>query len=197
MAVHTGAVIGAEFETVLAGARNGDEAAFARLWRDLNPPLLRYLSLGGDTADEVAAETWLTVVRGLDTFTGDELGWRAWVFTTARRRTVDAARRRGREAGLSRKAASGWVATVRDCADDVVDTLSTQEAVALVRRLPPLQAEVVLLRVVAGLPVSEVADVLGRTPGAVRVAAHRGLRALADLVAPGGVTLAEVAAFRE
>ena len=65
------------------------------------------------------------------------------------------------------------------------------------RRLPPLQAEVVLLRVVAGLPVSEVADVLGRTPGAVRVAAHRGLRALADLVAPGGVTLAEAAAFRE
>jgi RNA polymerase sigma-70 factor (ECF subfamily) len=189
-------VIGAEFETVLAGARNGDEVAFARLWRDLNPPLLRYLSLGGDTADEVAAETWLTVVRGLDTFTGDETGWRAWVFTTARRRAVDAARRRGREARFGRRPAE-WVATVRDCADDVIDTLTTQEAVALVRRLPPLQAEVVLLRVVAGLPVSEVADVLGRTPGAVRVAAHRGLRALADLVAPAGVTLAEAAALRE
>jgi len=189
-------VIGAEFETVLAGARNGDEAAFARLWRDLNPPLLRYLSLGGDPADEVAAETWLTVVRGLDTFTGDEMGWRAWVFTTARRRAVDAARRRGREARLSAPAA-GSVSTVRDCADEVLDTLSTEEAVALVRRLPPLQAEVVLLRVVAGLPVSEVAQVVGRTPGAVRVAAHRGLRALADLMAPAGVTVTDAAALRE
>jgi RNA polymerase sigma-70 factor (ECF subfamily) len=189
-------VIGAEFETVLAGARNGDEAAFARLWRDLNPPLLRYLSLGGDPADEIAAETWLTVVRGLDTFTGDEMGWRAWVFTTARRRAVDAARRRGREARVG-GSATGWVATVRDCAEDVMDTWSTQEAVTLVRRLPPLQAEVVLLRVVAGLPVSEVAEVLGRTPGAVRVAAHRGLRALADLVAPVGVTPAGLAALRE
>jgi RNA polymerase sigma-70 factor (ECF subfamily) len=189
-------VIGAEFETALAGAQNGDEAAFAQLWRDLNPPLLRYLGLGGDTADEVAAETWLTVVRGLGTFRGDEMAWRAWVFTTARRRAVDAARRRGREARLGRHATS-WVATVRDCADDVVDTLSTQEAVALVRRLPPLQAEVVLLRVLGGLSVGEVADVLGRTPGAVRVAAHRGLRTLAGFVAPGGVTLADVAALRE
>jgi RNA polymerase sigma-70 factor (ECF subfamily) len=188
-------VIGAEFENVLAGARNGDEAEFARLWRDLNPPLLRYLSLGGDAADEVAAETWLTVVRGLDTFTGDETGWRAWVFTTARRRAVDAARRRGREARLGRPTA--WIVTVPDCADVVVDSLSTKDAVALVRQLPPLQAEVVLLRVVAGLPVSEVAEVLGRTPGAVRVACHRGLRTLADLVAPAGVTPADVAALRE
>ena len=189
-------MIGAEFESVLAGARNGDEAAFARLWRDLNPPLLRYLSLGGDAAEEVAAETWLTVVRGLDTFTGDETGWRAWVFTTARRRAVDAARRRARDARLVRST-TVWVVTVPDCADVVVDVWSTRDAVALVRRLPPLQAEVVLLRVVADLPVSEVADVLGRTPGAVRVACHRGLHALAELVAPAGVTPADLAALRE
>ena len=48
-------MIGAEFETVLASARTGDEIAFARLWRDVNPALLRYLSLGGEAAEEVAA----------------------------------------------------------------------------------------------------------------------------------------------
>lgn len=180
-------MIGAEFETVLAGAQSGDEAAFARLWRDLNPPLLRYLSLGGDAADEVAAETWLTVVRGLSTFQGDEMAWRAWVFTTARRRAVDAGRRRTRSSRLSWR--SSWVEPVAaDSAEEVVDALSTEAAIALVRRLPPLQAEVVLLRVVAGLSVTEVAELVGRSPGAVRVAAHRGLHALRKMVDPAGVT---------
>lgn len=190
-------MIGAEFGTVLAGAQSGDEAAFARLWRDLNPPLLRYLSLGGDAADEVAAETWLTVVRGLATFRGDEMAWRAWVFTTARRRAVDAARRRTRDSRLGWRSTT-WVRPVAaDCADEVTDALSTQEAIALVRRLPPLQAEVVLLRVVAGLSVAEVAELVGRSPGAVRVAAHRGLQALKKMVDPAGVTPEGLATLRE
>lgn len=194
---HTVAVIGAEFESVLAGAQRGDEAAFARLWRDLNPSLLRYLGLGGDAADEVAADTWLTVVRGLSTFTGDESHWRAWVFTTARRRAVDAARKRTRESRFGWRTTT-WVEPVGpDCADEVVDALTTAEAVALVRRLPPLQAEVVLLRVVGELSVDEVARLVGRSPGAVRVAAHRGLRALSAMVAPTGVTPESLRALRE
>jgi RNA polymerase sigma-70 factor (ECF subfamily) len=190
-------VIGAEFDSVLAGAQRGDEAAFARLWRDLNPSLLRYLRLAGDVADEVAAESWLTVVRKLRAFRGDESAWRAWVFTTARRRAVDAARRRDRETRLARRATEWVVPVAPDCADEVVATATTHDAIQLVRRLPPMQAEVVLLRVVAGLSVGEVADVLGRTPGAVSVAAHRGLRALAALVGEPGVIPADVRALRQ
>ena len=194
--VHTEAVIGAEFDIVLAAAQGGDEDAFARLWRDINPPLLRYLGLGGDAAEEVAAETWLTVIRGLTTFRGDEAAWRAWVFTTARRRAVDAARKRTREARV------GWCATTwvtplgPDCADEVVDAMTAAEAVALVRRLPPLQAEVVLLRVVGELSAEEVGRLVGRSPGAVRVASHRGLRALSQMVGPAGVTPATFPTLR-
>ena len=190
-------MIGPEFETVVAAARSGDEVAFERLWRDLNPALLRYLALGGEAAEEVAAETWLVVVRGLHRFRGDETAWRAWVFTTARRRAVDAARKRDRETRLVARASSWVKPLAADCADEVVDLLTTAEAVALVRRLPPMQAEVVLLRVVAELPATEVAQVLGRSPGAVRVAAHRGLRTLAGLVGRSGVTLGEAAALRD
>jgi RNA polymerase sigma-70 factor (ECF subfamily) len=53
---------------------------------------------------------------------------------------------------------------------------------ALVRTLPPDQAEVILLRVVAGMDNTQVAGLLGKTPGAVRVLSHRGLRRLATLV---------------
>jgi RNA polymerase sigma-70 factor (ECF subfamily) len=181
-------VIGADFGWVLADAQAGDELAFARLYRDLNPPLLRYLSLGGELAEEVAAETWATVVRGLARFKGDETAWRAWVFTTARRRAVDAGRKRTRENSLGWRA-STWAADMTpDCAQEVVDAATTEDALRLIRTLPSTQAEVVLLRVVADLPVAQVAEILGRSPGAVRVACHRGLENLARTLAKHGVT---------
>jgi len=182
-------VIGEDFASVLAAARDGDEAAFARLWRDLNPALVRYLELGHEPADDIAADTWLTVVSGLGTFRGDENAWRSWVFVTARRRAVDAARRRNRALGLER-AWRPWPpeAVVSDAAQVVLERLDTEAALRLVARLSPLQAEVVVLRVVAGLPVEDVARVVRRSPGAVRVAAHRALRRLEQLLAEAGVT---------
>jgi RNA polymerase sigma-70 factor, ECF subfamily len=80
-------VIGDGFPAVLGAAQNGSEAAFAVLWRDGNPALLRYLRVvAPDDTEDVAAETWVQVVRGLPRFRGDEQAWRAWLFTTARRR---------------------------------------------------------------------------------------------------------------
>src|ERR1700750_2587968 len=90
-------VIGEDFPAVLAAAQRGDEGAFTVLWRDGNPALLRYLRvIAPESAEDVTAETWVTVVRGLDRFRGGEDAWRAWLFTTARRRAVDAGRRRSR-----------------------------------------------------------------------------------------------------
>jgi RNA polymerase sigma-70 factor (ECF subfamily) len=70
-----------------------------------------------------------------------------------------------------------------------IENLGTERALALVRRLPKQQAEVILLRVVAGLDTEQVASLIGCTQGAVRVAAHRGLRRLAALLEEAGVTL--------
>jgi RNA polymerase sigma-70 factor (ECF subfamily) len=70
-----------------------------------------------------------------------------------------------------------------------MEHFSTESALALVSKLPPLQAEVILLRVVAGLDTESVAGLVGRSPGAVRVAAHRGLRTLAQILTAEGVTL--------
>jgi RNA polymerase sigma-70 factor (ECF subfamily) len=184
-------VIGQEFESVLAAAQQGSEAAFSRLWRDGNPALLRYLHvIAPEAADDVAAETWLGVVRGLAAFRGDEHGWRAWLFTTARRRAIDEARRRSRRGERTlEEAAPGRIPRAPDAADLAIQRIDTRSALALVARLPAHQAEVIVLRVVAGLDNETVARMLGRSPGAVRVAAHRGLRRMAGLLAEAGVTL--------
>lgn len=185
------AVIGADFAEVLAAAQEGNELAFSRLWRDGNPSLLRYLRvMAPEFAEDAAAETWLQVVRGLAGFRGDEQAWRAWLFTTARRRVIDQARRRSRQPEKPlEEAPPSQLPASPDAADLAIQHIDTRSAMALVARLPPHQAEVILLRVVAGLDTVTVARLVARTPGAVRVAAHRGLRRMAEILAEREVTL--------
>ena len=184
-----GAVIGEDFPAVLSAAQQGSEAAFTRLWADANPALVRYLRvIAPQAADDVAADTWVQVVRGLGRFRGDEAAWRAWLFTTARRRAIDASRRRARRReGPLHDVPEAVLPVTPDAADEALERLGTRSAVALLAGLPPLQAEVILLRVVAGLDNDAVARLVGRSPGAVRVAGHRGLRRLAEILAGTGV----------
>jgi RNA polymerase sigma-70 factor (ECF subfamily) len=175
-------VIGSSFVEYLAGAVAGDERAYAQLWRDLNPSLVRYLHvLAGDSAEDVASETWFEVVRSLHRFTGEEASFRSWVFTVGRYRALDARRRVAREPVLPVPAELLTdSAAVGDAADAALEALSTEAALALIAGLPPDQAEVVALRVVADLDVAAVAEIVGKRPGTVRVLCHRGLRRLAE-----------------
>jgi RNA polymerase sigma-70 factor, ECF subfamily len=184
-------VIGQDFETVLAAAQAGDETAFSRLWRDGNPALLRYLRVvAPDVAEDVAADTWLQVVRGLADFRGGEQAWRAWLFTTARRRMIDEVRRRSRRPVRAlEEVQPAQLPVSADAADLAIEQAGTRAAMALVARLPAHQAEVILLRVVAGLDNEAVARLVRRSPGAVRVAAHRGLRRMAEIIAEAGAML--------
>jgi RNA polymerase sigma-70 factor (ECF subfamily) len=168
--------------TTLQAAIAGDELAFGHLYRSLQPPLLRYLRVvvRGE-AEDVAGEVWLEVARDIRSFRGDPNGFRAWVFTIGRQRAIDLQRRNTRRPSVS-------VAEVPDSAttdiawDGAMEAIGTAAAVALIARLPHDQAEAVMLRVVVGLDVADVARILGKRPGAVRVNTMRGLRALALLV---------------
>ena len=172
------------FADVLAAARKGDEDAFVVLFRSVQPALLRYLrAVGGPLAEDVASDTWLSVVRSLSRFSGDEQGWRAWVFTIARARLHDEQRRAVRRPiPVDSELALDGEADPADVESIVEEGLATRAALALVARLPREQAEVVLLRHVVGLDVEHTARVVGKRPGTVRVAAHRGLRRLSDLL---------------
>ena len=184
---------GDSFDTVLAAARDGDEHAFAHLWRELNPKVLRYLrTLAPATASDLASETWLQVIRSLAGFSGDEPAFRGWVFTIARNKVIDAQRRdRRRPQTRADDAVLDALASPDDTALLAMENLTTESALALIATLPRDQAEVCMVRVVAGLDVATVAQIVGKSTGAVRVNAHRGLRRLQELVeraATAGVT---------
>lgn len=173
---------GEALDDALIRAQCGDESGFGELWRALQPRLLRYLQVtNGDHCDDIAAETWLHVVRDLRSFVGNAHDFRAWLFTIARHRAIDAARLRASRPAIPMPdvaVATARVALASSAEDQALEEVSTRRALELVATLPAEQAEMVMLRVMAGLDVPVVARIVGKSPGAVRVSVHRALRAL-------------------
>ncbi|HET6917966.1 MAG TPA: RNA polymerase sigma factor [Jiangellaceae bacterium] len=173
-----------QFAETLARALSCDEGAFALIYSDVQPALLRYSQAHtSGHAEDITADVWLEVTRALHRFEGTEQGFRAWIFAIARNKIIDQARYDARRPTILLEDAgeiNGHDA--RDIAEDYEDDEATRQALALVRTLPRAQADVILLRVVAGLDPTQVARLLGKTPGAIRVLSHRGLRRLAGIL---------------
>lgn len=170
-----------ELIEAIVKAKAGDERAVARLYAAFNPALLRFLKARiGSESEDVASEVWLAVARNIKAFEGDDRDFRAWIFATARRRSID---------HLRRKAVRPRISSANDANDlsemsgfeSPTDQLEIDEAVAaLIHGLNAKEAEIVLLRVVAGLSVEEVAQIVSKSAGSVRVIQHRALKRLAN-----------------
>jgi RNA polymerase sigma-70 factor (ECF subfamily) len=182
-------LIGAEFDAVLAAAQAGDEAAVVRLYRDLQPALVRFLAAQApDVGEDLAQEVWVAAAKGLGSFSGDERGFRAWMFTIARRQLIGHWRqaRRRPQRSVEQTDLSAVVARAEDEPDARV--LADDAVRRLIAGLPRDQAEIVLLRVIGGLDADEVARIVGKRPGTVRVLQHRALRRLAEQFSSDSVT---------
>ena len=179
-----------DLEGALRAASRGDETGFVALYRDLQPRLLRYATaLIGAEAEDVTAETWLQVARDLRGFEGDLDGFRGWVSTICRNRAMDWARTRSRRpADPTEMNTLAEHPDATDAHGSAVEGMSTRWAMAQILALPQTEAEAVLLRAVIGLDAPTAAKVLGKRPGAVRVAAHRGLKKLAEAIRNDGWT---------
>jgi RNA polymerase sigma-70 factor (ECF subfamily) len=171
----------ADIETIDL-ARSGDREAIATLWRIYQPQLLRLLrARRSESPDDVASQVWIDVGRSLDRFEGDGTDFRRWIFTIAGRRRIDGYRRAGRNRIVELAAwPRGSPAPGADA--DFEAGTSLDRALAVVGRLPPATAEAVMLRVVYDLSVTDVAEIMGRKEGAVRVLVHRGLSRLKELL---------------
>jgi RNA polymerase sigma-70 factor (ECF subfamily) len=178
-----------DLDAFVDAARSGGGWAFGRLWSELSPAVCAYLR-GRKVPDpeDVASEVFLAAFCGIDRFSGDGTSFRTWLFTIAHHKSVDATRRAARRAipfvGLAGRADSAddiaerVTQPQRSAEDEALEGMSGDAALEILDRLSDSQRAVLLLRIIGELSVSETAAVLGRPPGAVKVAQHRALRRL-------------------
>lgn len=176
-----------EDDDVIERARNGDDAAWAQLYRDHAGRLVMWLRLlpSGDaaaSAEDIAADAWLTAAGSLAKFSGSSDDFAGWLFSIAR--NVAGNRRRR----STRRATEPHATNVSDGVDwgSVEDPSRRVDGDDLTRRLlahlSPREAEVVACIDVAGLDTSATSRALGMSATAVRVARHRALRRLRSIL---------------
>jgi RNA polymerase sigma factor (sigma-70 family) len=185
--------IGTRFTVVLEDARRGEPDAVEALYRDLAPSVLGYLrGQGAGEPEDLTSEVFEGVFRGLPRFRGEEAGFRSWVFTIAHRRLLDERRRRRRRPEVAMDPVDPVDLADRgpicDAEGEALGRLGSRWVLEVLGKLTEGQRSVVLLRVLADLPVAEVARVLGRSEGAVKNLLQRGVSRLADEIARQRVT---------
>ena len=168
--------------TLVAHAQAGDRAAMEDLVAQLRPRIFRYVLarvLDPHTADDVTQEVAMTVLSALPRYVDQGRPVTAWVFGIAANKV-----REQRRSSTRRQETP-----VDDVTDGVGDeSLEPERAsvrldtarrmAAMLATLPEQQAEILRLRVAAGLSAEETAAALGMSAGAVRVAQHRALARL-------------------
>ena len=166
-------------ESHLTAARDGSVAAFERLYRALASQVVSYLRWHRvSDPDGLTNDVFAQVHRKLRTFQGDEQGFRSWVFTIAHHRMIDDRRRAHRQPVVDADARLDDRRPAGDVEDDAFALLGFARVRELLDVLSPDQRAVVLLRVVADLPVEEVARILGKREGAVKALQHRAMASL-------------------
>ncbi len=170
-----------DFSQAIELAKAGDNEGVAWLYDTYHHIVLRYLKWQDPReTDDIASEVWLAVAQNVKRFKGDERNFKAWLFTIARRRVIDMQRKRARSKVSFVVPETLYVySSANDTAQDAIESMSAQEAVnQLVAGLPKDQAEVIILRVLGGLGVNDVAEITGKRAGTIRVLQHRALQQL-------------------
>jgi RNA polymerase sigma-70 factor (ECF subfamily) len=172
---------GDQFQGLLEAAKAGSDWAWADIYDGLAPTVLGYLrGRGAFDPDDLLGETFLHAVRNVERFEGDESGFKGWLLAIARHRLIDDFRYNSRRPSLpvTDDELVEMAGVVRDAADVAIESVEVQGVLKAIRRLSPDQQDVLLLRLVAGLSLDEVAQIVGKRLPAVKALQRRGIASL-------------------
>lgn len=179
-------------DDLLPPAQAGEAWALRALYEHLSPKVLAYLrTRGASEPEDLTSEVFLTVFPRLSALTGGAAGLRTFTFSVAHARLVDDLRKRNRREPSVPYEAADDPRLAASSEDVALDQLQSRRVRAVLDQLLPDQRDVLVLRVFGDLTVEQVAQALGKSPGAVKQLQRRGLLALRQSLEnhPGGVTL--------
>ncbi|MGC5584247.1 sigma-70 family RNA polymerase sigma factor [Ornithinimicrobium sp. W1665] len=177
-----------EDRSLTTRAREGDAEAREELLAHVHRLAHRYARarLGtypaaSELSADVAQEVCMAVLTALPAYDERGVPFEAFVYRIAAHKVADAQRAQARGPVTADVQGPAWPqGRVSSAEDDVVAADEASRLRDVLSTLSQKHQEVLILRVAVGLTARETADVLGSTPGAVRVLQHRALAALRD-----------------
>jgi RNA polymerase sigma factor (sigma-70 family) len=184
--VHDG--VDEAWRAAMVAAQAGDGAAYAGLLRDILPflrSIARQQRTPPSAVEDVVQDVLLTIHRVRHTYDPSR-PFVPWLVSIARRRGIDASRRRGRTDKHEQADPDALLLVPDPATNDHLERSEDQAWLAsAMRSLPPKQREALDLVKMREFSVAEAAKASGQTPGAVKVNVHRALRALQAMWAAG------------
>jgi RNA polymerase sigma-70 factor (ECF subfamily) len=170
-----------EWSRLMQAAQAGDQAAYARLLREVAPfirSLARRRSRDEDAIEDVVQEVLLCLHRVRHNY-DPARPFTPWLAAICSRRAIDALRRRTRIAGHETRDDGAYETYPDPTSNKEVEANASAQLVAsLVEGLPPAQRQALELLKLKELSLAEASAVSGQSVGGLKVSAHRAIKAL-------------------
>jgi len=168
-------------DELVRAAQGGDVAAFGQLYERYFDRVYSYLSFkaGNQTeAEDLAEQVFLKAMESLRGYKWTGVPFQAWLFRIAHNLLVDSLRRRSKRASEPLDEALPDRRREADPESHLDEKLSREGLLHAVERLTELQQQVIHLKFAGGLSNAAVAQIMGKTEGAVKALQHAALQSL-------------------
>jgi len=155
-------------------AVNGDTNAFGELYSLFVEKIYRYVyyhTRSKSFSEDITGEVFLKAWRSISSCRGKENTFSAWLFRIAHNQMIDEIRKKQRQPTLSIESDEN----ISDPVSNVESYSEQQELLGVIDRLPQNQRQVIILKFIEGLDNREIAGIMTKREGAIRVLQMRAL----------------------
>ena len=166
-------------ESLVRRAQQHDQTALTQIYEENFDRIYRYIvfKIGERTeAEDMTQQVFLSAFKSISSYKWKGVPFSAWLFRIAHNRIVDFLRKKAKRltVPLDESLASGG----SNPGLEAERNLEIADLVAAARQLTDAQQEVISLRFAGGLPIAEVARIMGKSQGAIKALQHSAVAAL-------------------
>ena len=170
-------------QSLVDRAKNYDREAFAQLYEENFDKIFRYIALkiGNQMeAEDLTQQVFMKALKSISSFKWQDVPFSAWLYKIAHNQVVDYIRKKNRQ-------------PVAELNEDITASndnplkatelkIETEELAKALKKLTPLQQEVISLRFSCEMPIAKVAVIMGKKEGAVKALQHSAVQSLRKIM---------------
>lgn len=167
--------------TLILEAKAGNEAAFGRLYELYFERIYKFIyfrvnhkEVAEDLAEEVFVKAW-TKIRSVQ-----EKSFGGWLFSISKNIVIDHYRQRKSDVDIEE--IQNLIESDHDLADDANTVLEKATMIRLLKKLTPEQQIIIKLKFLEDMDNAEIAELISKNEGAIRVIQHRAITKLQELL---------------